>query len=336
MSLLGVAMILVMMFMAVGPVQTVLAWNWTATATPNCTNVVVTANVSDEGDWKYSEVTGTGTFDYASNGTYTGTVTATWRKDSQDYSESKTVSGIKPSNCTPPPLVCTLPQVLNNAGDACVTPPLVCTLPQVLNNAGDACVTPPLVCTLPQVLNNAGDACVTPPVVVPPAAPVFVLPLKPDVPGCAACSGTLTWSDMYPKADQLVVLFHLTASCVWNWDGTKWCNNTDANQVMARVSLKPFTVIWAGMYHPAVKYDDLWILSDLDDQLQGITIDGTYTGAFSWTDWPKLVRTADAGQKLQKYFVCTGPNWTNAGDVASWWQPYRDLIAHEKWAAANK
>jgi hypothetical protein len=141
---------------------------------------------------------------------------------------------------------------------------------------------------------------------------------------------------MYPKADQLVVLFHLTASCVWNWDGTKWCNNTDANQVMARVSLKPFTVIWAGMYHPAVKYDDLWILSDLDDQLQGITIDGTYTGAFSWTDWPKLVRTADAGQKLQKYFVCTGPNWTNAGDVASWWQPYRDLIAHEKWAAANK
>lgn len=67
-------------------------------------------------------------------------------------------------NCPPPPPTCTLPQILNEAGDACVDPPPpVCVAPQVLNEAGDACIDPsPLVCIDPQVLNDEGTACVDP------------------------------------------------------------------------------------------------------------------------------------------------------------------------------
>jgi hypothetical protein len=98
-----------------------------------------------------------------------------------------TPSATPPVPPTPPaPLACTLPQILNTAGDACVdeevlppTPSLTCTAPQVLNATSDACVDPdplppppstPLTCTLPQVLNPDSTACIDP-VVLPPAPP---------------------------------------------------------------------------------------------------------------------------------------------------------------------
>jgi len=83
-----------------------------------------------------------------------------------NYNELATVDD---GSCTydPIPLECTLPEVLNTAGDACITPePLTCTAPQVLNEAGDACIDvvepEPIVCVAPQILNTAGDACVDP------------------------------------------------------------------------------------------------------------------------------------------------------------------------------
>ena len=48
----------------------------------------------------------------------------------------------KPVVTPPPPLTCTLPEVLNQAGDACEIPIPVCTLPEVLNEAQDACIDP--------------------------------------------------------------------------------------------------------------------------------------------------------------------------------------------------
>ncbi len=66
---------------------------------------------------------------------------------------------------TPPPPVCTLPQVLNPETNTCYTPPVVCTLPEVLNPQTNTCYTPPVVCTLPEVLNPQTNTCYTPPVV---------------------------------------------------------------------------------------------------------------------------------------------------------------------------
>jgi hypothetical protein len=316
------------------------------TITKDCNNVTV--SIPANNGWTVIEQWGFGVFPFV-DGQYQVNASVTWGKDwgwlgwgkgwGWKYKETSTSTELvkRRKTCSTPTPTATATDLptdtpTNTPTDtatstATATDTATATLTNTPTDTATATLedTPTNTPETPTLTNTATETIQ--PSVTATATKRYVLPPTPFVEACQDCNGSLTWEEMYPSVDtgKVTELWSLSAKCSWFWDVVGWCSNIKENQIHTWSYVEPFSIVYGGQYYPAHLEGEVWVVNNVPDYNgKGFPVAGLLEGDFSWLDWADLTRLS-----TKEFFVCGAPQWSNAGDVSSWFLPYSYVIAHQ-------